>query len=194
MAPKPSLTEEQVKSLATNLYKHLDYKTNVVMERVKIGNYVPTTIGQMHSLARSYIYGNKKFSKAPATFYDVLESLKNSHYAKLTPSEENKAKPFATKTRTVKGSKVVTRKQEPQVSNEISTNNSKLNISSQTLESIKKQQEKQQGVQRKTGILVDNVIKLFKNEDQLSGYLMACQDVDNSTNLQVVDVVITPRI
>lgn len=172
--------------IAKQLFKHQDFKISSIRKKVISDKWSPTTIITYYTGMRRFIAtGNADLNRAPKVFYDLIREYMNTHVAKLTPSESDKAAAYTEKKRTsgkvrtiVKATKPVTR--DPR----------KIEIKPETLEAIKSVPKKVKTV----GLLLkdgeDTIIRVFENEDVLKGFTQAFKylDKNNELTFDVVDI------
>ncbi len=189
-----------IEVVANHMYRYVDFLASVAVAKLPESGYPDSSLKIFHSIARKYVTtGLKREGKASNKFFKTLDVLMATHCAKYRPSEKEKAREFKLKNRQSKNNKKINVKICPDEINsksDTSLRNSctKMNISQATLTSVKNQIKIQASKQNAVALLINNTMKLFENEDVLNGYVMACNDIDNTIKLEVVDVVITPRV
>ena len=185
---------EALNSVATQLFKHQDFKLSVALQRVKSNVYRPGTLQTYFTGMRRFIAtGDADLNRAPQAFYDLIRSYMNTHVAKLTPSEADKADTYTARGHNRRGGKV---KVVKPAEKKVTKDPSKIQLSNETLEKIKKIPEKVHTV----GLMVSgkntSKIKVFKNEDVLEGYMEAYKEMDENNELtfDIVDVIYSKRV
>lgn len=174
MAGKTVERTEKLDSLALDLYKHFQFAPRLINEKVVHDDFKPNTIYTYFMGMKNYIkHGTPNLKQAPQAFYDAIQECVDKHVAQLTPKESEKVRVI---NRTYK---MGPRKQKPAVkvyhtetTKPSTVSKNKINISKETMETIQNI-GKVSGV----GIKVGSNIKLFENEDVLTGYVQCLNDL-----------------
>lgn len=181
-----SVDAEALISVTEQLYKYQNYKGTIAAQKIKTDRYMPTSVIALHSLLRRYLTtGEKDLKRTNPLFYQTIDELKQKCYTPLTPSLSEQAKVYTSKTRTTKNKCKVIKTESNQINNLNNIqNNNKINISSETLDKIRKNESY-------IGVQIKDAIKLFNNEDTLSGFISAFSFMENPPQYKKVKVVIT---
>lgn len=161
-----------LKELATQLYKYQKFATSIVDKKVSV-NYNPPTVRLYHSCMRRYLSNGIKPKKLSKAFWDFIDDLKANHYGILTPPESEKARYYTPrKTGVKKASKVKTTIDKTVVLNNTQSElpTKKIKISDNAVGLGKPRRLERPGIMR------GDFIKIFDNEDIRRGYLMGLND------------------
>ena len=179
---KPVDLQAQIE-LAQQLYRYQNFRAVCLENKIQSDNYQFSSIKAFHSLLRRYLAtGEKDLQRATDTFYNTIDKLKETHCAILTPSQKDLAPVYKRKPKSVRKSKSYVSKSIPLES--IDTQISKINLSQDTLNKIKK-------TDTVVGIKVNDCIKLFDNEDIMKGFVDAFSFMENPPVYKKVKVTIS---
>lgn len=180
---KPVDLQAQIE-LAQQLYRYQNFRAVCLENKIQSDNYQFSSIKAFHSLLRRYLAtGEKDLQRATDTFYNTIDKLKETHCAILTPSQKDLAPVYKRKPKGVRKSKSYVSKSIP-VEVGSNTQTSKINLSQDTLNKIKK-------TDTVVGIKVNDCIKLFDNEDIMKGFVDAFSFMENPPVYKKVKVTIS---
>ncbi len=152
---------EPLKLLVKQLYKHQNFKNKVVLERINHLIYSEKTISLYLQKIRSYLKDGIKNKAVAPRVYEIVDELKATHEAILTPSEKDRVTTYNYKQTTTVPQQFTT---EP-----IPTKTINLG---------------------QYGVKIGNTIKLFPSQDACMAYIECYREFDTSKDLAIVNLVI----
>lgn len=152
---------EPLKLLIKQLYKHQNFKIKVVLERINHLNYTEGTIGNYFTAIRNYLKNGAKSKFVGTRVYEIIDELKATHEAILTPSERDRVT-------------IYNHKQTTTVPQQFSTEP----IPTKTINL------------GQYGVKINNTIKLFPTKDACMAYIECYREFDSSKDLAIVNLVI----
>ena len=156
---------EPLKLLVKQLYKHQNFKIKVVLERINHLNYTEGTIGNYFTAIRNYLKNGTKSKFAGTRVYEIVDELKATHEAILTPSEKDRIIEYNRK----------------KPSENLVTLPHSLQIEPIPTKTINLGQY---------GVKINNTIKLFPSKDACMAYIECYREFDTSKDLAIVNLVI----
>lgn len=165
MAAKAIQRTEQLDTLATDLYKHIQYAPRLINEKVHSDDYKDTTVFTYFLGMRNYVKtGVPNLKMAPKAFYEAVQHCIDTHVAQLTPKVNERTRQVHRK------APVKVYHIDPNKNRQ----DKKINISSVAT--------KLSGKVNAYGIKVGNNIKLFENQDIMDGYIQCLNDFKPQLN------------
>jgi len=164
---KAAAPESAQIEVAQNLYKHQNFKSTAIPEKVKSSYYKSSSIVALHSILRRYLAtGLKDEERASALFYDTIDNLRNTHCSILRPSAAEEARPYTACPKRGKKAKSPVKIITP-AKKSYNPNSNKIEISNDTMEKIKS---------RNTylALKLEDSFMTFANDSEMNGFLKAC--------------------
>lgn len=173
--------EQAQKELATQVYKYQDFNGKCAVAKINSDVYKDASIIQFHSLARKYLAtGVRDEKRASRVFYDTIDYLKSTCYAKLTPGLGQGVKPFNNKPRSKNKNSKKTLKTYTdtslQINNKIESTN-RIEIKASTLKAINDSKTRY-------GLQIEDRIRIFENESEINGYLKCIEDFNLTVQIK----------
>ena len=165
---KSSAPESEQISVAQGLYKHQNFKSTVIADKVKSSWYKGSSIVALHSILRRYLAtGYKDTKRTTELFYETIDNLRNTHCSILRPSLDEEARPYTGCPGKGKRSKKSSPVKIITPAKSFDPNSKKIEISEDTMEKIKS---------RNTylALKLEDSFMTFNNMDELNGFLKAC--------------------
>ena len=159
----------------------LDFKPNIVVDKIGSSVYSKSTITQWHAKLRRYVYGDGvKYRNVAKLMYNLVDELRSKHYPKLTPNNLEKAAPFISK-REVKHTTDSNNKLSSSASTNTCNNSNpeKININPKTLEVLKSDT-------KPYGVLYGDNIFLCEDLAFAKGYVCAFNQIDPNLEFKIV--------
>lgn len=172
---KAAAPESAQIEVAQKLYKHQNFKSTSIPERVTSSYYKSSSIVALHSILRRYLAtGLKDEERASALFYDTIDNLRNTHCSILRPSADEEARPYTACPKRGKKAKKASPVKVITPAKKYNPNSNKIEISEETMEAIKS---------RNTfmALQLDDSFMTFKNDDEMNGFLKACTQFGKSS-------------
>ena len=166
---KSAAPESEVISVAQQLYKHQNFKSSVIPQKVSSKFYRDSSVVALHSMLRRYLAtGVKDLTRTPEVFYTTVDNLRNTHCSILRPSLNEEARPYTGHpNRRKRSSKKASPVKIITPAKSFDPNSKKIEISEDTMEKIKS---------RNTylALKLEDSFMTFNNMDELNGFLKAC--------------------
>lgn len=167
---KVAAPESEVISVAQQLYKHQNFKSSVIPNKVVSNFYKDSSVVALHSMLRRYLAtGVKDLTRTPEVFYTTVDNLRNTHCSILRPSLSEEARPYTGhpgrgKRSSKKASSV---KIVSPAKKEYNPNSNKIEISNDTMEKLKSKNTY-------IALQLEDSFMTFSNDDEMNGFLKAC--------------------
>lgn len=163
----PFKTEEfktqPLELLLKQIYKYQKFKSSVILQKINRMSFSESSVQRYINATKQYLATGEPNGNIGVRFYEILDNLKATHEAILTPSESERGRTYAPRQR--KNSNcfpIPTRVVEPPKFTEI--------------------------LPDQYGVKIQNIIKLFANKEACDAYIECFREFNKELPVELVKI------
>lgn len=165
----PFKTEEfktqPLELLLKQIYKYQRFKGSVILQKINRMSFSESTVQRYINRTKQYLAtGETKKDTIGGRFYEILDNLKSTHEAILTPSESEQGRKYAPKPR----------------------KNS--HIPHPTPTTVVEPPKYTETIPDQYGVKIQNVIKLFVNKEACDAYIECFREFNKELPVELVKI------